>query len=324
MERLPPALDPQSHTWLELGQTQRLLLDSYPGLVLGLDLQGRISWVNPAGAERLGYGREELSGREVAGNLIAREELERRAAELTRELEETIAGDAGVLGARLRRGAASDESDWPLRRRDGTAVATRLAVGALRDHAGAVTGLIAVEPWPRLEEGAEVRLTNFDSLTGLPARAVLPDRLEMALQRAARQKTVVGLLLVELAGFEMLCEQHGHSVCDDVLRATASRLYFELRKTDTAVRLEGGRFAAMLVDLHQSDEAVLVANKVHKGLSAPVNVGVAVIPLAARVGVAWFPSHGDQLLPLLQAAEAALGSVGGELGGVAIAPPVAD
>ena len=142
MDRLPPSIDPQSHTWLELGEVQRLLLDSYPGVVLGLDTDGRIRWINPAATERLGYGREELSGRELAGSLIAREEIELRAAQLSKELGERVTADAGVLSLRLRQGATPDQHDWVMRHKDGSPHPTRLEIGALRDHAGKVTGLI--------------------------------------------------------------------------------------------------------------------------------------------------------------------------------------
>ena len=320
MDTLPPTLVPQSHTWLELGEVQRLLLDSYPGVVLGLELDGRIRALNPAGAERLGYGREALSGLALAGSLVPREELELRASQLSDELGEPVAADVGVLTLRLRRGNPSDEHDWVLRHRDGSPMPTRLSVGSLRDHQGRVTGFLAVEPWPRPEDDTRLQLTHHDSLTGLSTRAVLPDRAEMALQRAARQKTIVAVLLIELTGFEALCEEHGHSVGDDVLRATAGRLYFELRKTDTAVRLEGGQFVAMLVDLNDARDAERVAQKTAAALSAPVNVGVARIPLAARIGVSWYPAHGDQLLPLIEAAEKALASVPASDSGVASAP----
>ena len=100
------------------------------------------------------------------------------------------------------------------------------------------------------------------------------------------------------------------------LRATAGRLHFELRKTDTAVRLDRGQFAAMLVDLHQPEEAQRVAAKVAAALAAPINVGVARLTLAARVGVVWSPAHGNQLMPLLQAAEVALAKLPAGQGGV--------
>ncbi|HYP32299.1 MAG TPA: diguanylate cyclase [Burkholderiaceae bacterium] len=321
MDSQHATLDPQSHTWLELGEVQQLLLDAYPGVVLGVDGHSRIRWINPVAAERLGYGRDELAGRPVAGSLIAQEELEARAAELSVILGEHVVADAGVLGTALARDGVPSEHEWVLRHKDGSPHPTRLNVGALRDHRGQVVGLIAVEPLHHGGENSPLRLTHHDSLTGLPTRAVLQDRAEMALLRAARQKSVLAFMLIEIDGFDELCAQYGRSVGDDVLRATAGRLHFELRKTDTAVRLDRGQFAAMLVDLRQAEEAERVAFKVAQALAAPVNVGVARLPLAARVGVVWAPAHGNQLLPLLQAAEAALATLPPGQGGVAAGDP---
>ena len=320
MDSQHATLDPQSHTWLELGEVQQLLLDAYPGVVLGVDGHSRIRWINPVAAERLGYGRDELAGKPIAGSLISQEELEARAAELSAILGEHVVADAGVLGTALTRDGVPSEHDWLLLHKDGSSHSTRLNVGALRDHRGQVVGLIAVEPLHQ-GESTPLRLTHHDSLTGLPTRAVLQDRAEMALLRAARQKTVLALMLIEIDGFDALCEKHGRTVGDDVLRATAGRLHFELRKTDTAVRLDHGQFAAMLVDLRHADEAQRVAEKIAQALAAPVNVGVARLPLAARVGVVWAPQHGDQLLPLLQAAEAALATLPVGQGGVAAGDP---
>jgi diguanylate cyclase (GGDEF)-like protein len=320
MDSQHATLDPQSHTWLELGEVQQLLLDAYPGVVLGVDGHSRIRWINPVAADRLGYGRDELAGRPIAGSLISQEELETRAAELSAILGEHVVPDAGVLGTALTRDGVPSEHDWMLRHKDGSSHSTRLNVGALRDHRGQVVGLIAVEPLHQ-GEGAPLRLTHHDALTGLPTRAVLQDRAEMALLRAARQKTVLAFMLIEIDGFDALCEKYGRTVGDDVLRATAGRLHFELRKTDTAVRLDHGQFAAMLVDLHHAEEAQRVAEKVAQALAAPVNVGVARLALAARVGVVWSPEHGNQLMPLLQAAEAALATLPAGQGGVAAGDP---
>ncbi len=323
MDSHPTPLDPQSHTWLELGEVQRLLLDAYPGIALGLDLEGRISWINPTAAERLGHAADTLAGQPLAGSLVSLEELEVRAAQLSTTLGRHVAADASVFGAGLSHGGVTtppEPHEWVLRHQDGSPHPTRLAMGTVRDHQGHVTGLIAVEPLVRHAEDAPLRLTHHDSLTGLPTRAVLQDRAEMALLRAARQKNVLALMLIDLGGFDALCEQYGHSVGDDVLRATAGRLHFELRKTDTAVRLERGQFAAMLVDLHTAEEATLVAGKIAKSLAAPINVGVARLAVVPRIGVVWAPTHGNQLLPLLQAAEAALGGLSGDDGGVVSAP----
>ena len=77
-------------------------------------------------------------------------------------------------------------------------------------------------------------------------------------------------------------------------------------RPDSAVRMPGGQFVTMLVDLHDGEEAERVAAKIAKALSGPVNTGVEVLHPRCRVGVAVYPTHGDQLLPLLEAANRAL------------------
>ncbi|HEV8690586.1 MAG TPA: sensor domain-containing diguanylate cyclase [Ideonella sp.] len=305
------AIDPQTLTWLELGEAQRLLIDQFPHLVFGLDLKGRIQWANPGGERALGFEPGELAGRSLIGSLVRREEIEARAAELSSELGARVAADESVFSAKLRRGQA-DERAWVLRHKDGEPRTVNLSLGTLRDAHGRVTGLIAVECEGERPVDAPISLTNHDSLTGLPTRAVLQDRAEMAIQRAARAGSQVGILLIELEGFDALCAEHGATIGDDLLRATAGRLHFELRKTDSAVRMPGGQFVAMLVDLRLGEEAERVAAKIAKALSGPVNTGVEVLHPSCRVGVAVYPTHGDQLLPLLEAANRALSAARAE------------
>lgn len=320
----PDSTDASFPPLLALADVQRLLLKSHPGVALCLDLGGRLRWLNAAGANRLGYEPQGLLGREVVGTLIDAGALAQHASALSAEFGETVPDDAMVLGARLRRGASSDEHEWVLRHEDGSACPTRLSMALLRDAEGGVVGLLAVEP-VEAQAGsgdASMRLARHDPLTGLPTRAVLADRAEMAIQHAARQHRMVALMLIEIADFDDLCDEHGRSVGEDLLRATASRLHFELRKTDTATRFDGGQFVAMLVDLHHAEEARAVAAKIERALSAKVNVGVAIIALQVRIGLAWYPSHADQLLPLLEAAQAALSSLAEGQCGVVCAPLV--
>lgn len=323
MARTPDSLEPTSQTWMALGEMQQLLLEGHAGVALVIGLDGRLRWLNAAARQVLGWAPEDVVGKAVAGTLVGLEEMEARAAQLSAALGERVAADASLFEAGLRERpplGPAKAHDWVLRARDGQPHAVRLATGPLRDHQGRVTALLAVEPLGPVGVDELPPLSHHDRLTGLPTRAVLQDRAEMALLRAARQQTVLALVLVELAGFEAACEQYGHSVGDDVLRATASRLHFELRRTDTAVRLDRGQFAAMLVDLNEGAEATLVADKIVKSLAGTINVGVTHLAFAPRVGVAWFPAHGDQLLPLLQLAERALQTLPADEGGVVVAP----
>jgi diguanylate cyclase (GGDEF)-like protein len=284
MDSTPTPSEVPASAWMAWTDIEHRLLRGYPGTVLVLGAQGEVLAANPAGEERLG-------GKPEAGALLA---------PLPDDEGETASREAALQPGALH--------EWALRHRDGSTQAIHLAIAPLNDkdgNSGKPAGLVAIEPWP--PEGAEAPLPfqHHDLLTGLPTHAVLADRAEIALQRAARHKSVVAVLLVEIAGFAALCKEHGNSVGDDLLRASASRLHFQLRKTDTAVRLEGGQFLVLLVDLHNAEEAPLVAEKMRQALSAPINVGVAKLPLTIRVGVACSPRDGDQLLPLMQAAEKA-------------------
>jgi len=299
------AFDPQSHTWLELGEVQRLVFDQFPGLIVAVDLEGRLQWASPAGEKALGYAQGELAGQRLIGTLLRREEVEARAAMLSRALHTRVPADENVFTARLRRGLA-DEHAWVLRTKSGEPLTRTLSLGTLRDARGHVTGLLAVEQQRDPAPDTAISLTHHDNLTGLPSRAVLHDRAEVALQRAARTRSHVGVLLLALEGFGDLCRARGDSVGDDLLRAAAGRLHFELRKTDTAIRLDDGQFVVMLADLHNAGEAERVAAKIANTLSKPVNTGVEMLQLPCRIGVATSPAQGDQLLPLIQAAEAAL------------------
>lgn len=317
----PPPFDLDALTWLELGEAHRLLIDRFPRLAMGLDLDGRIRWINPAGAQALSHDTAELAGQPLIGTLLRQDDVDVRAAELSEDLGIDVPADAAVFSARLRQGLADDHA-WVLRRRDGEPRPTHLSLGTLRNGQGGVVGLLAVESEGEPPVDAPIPLTLHDSLTGLPSRAVLADRAEMAMQRAARAGTRLGVLLIELEGFDELCERHGPTLGDDLLRATAGRLHFELRKTDTAVRLDRGQFVALLVDIQEAEQAEMVAHKVASALAGPVNTGVEVLHPSARVGVAVYPEHGDQLLPLLQAAESALRADDhGRVAAVAVAVP---
>lgn len=314
-------LDAQAGLQVDLSDLRTLLLDAHGGIVLELGPDGRVRRANTWASSRLGVDRDGLHGRAFAGDLVEADAVQQRAHDLSTETGATIAADAAVLSARLRDGVTTDEQAWALRHADGSHVPVHLTAAALRDGAGRPAGLLLVERLSPAE--AALPFLHHDTLTGLPERAVLADRAEMALQRGARNRSVVAVLLVDLVGFDALCEERGHGVGGDVLRATASRLHFALRKTDTAVRLDRGQFAAMLVDLHRPEEAQAIAAKLRDALSARVNVGVALLDLQVRIGVAWSPDHGDQLLPLLQQAEAALAALPADASGVACAEAAA-
>ncbi|MDE1715776.1 GGDEF domain-containing protein, partial [Chromobacterium amazonense] len=151
------------------------------------------------------------------------------------------------------------------------------------------------------------RLAHHDPLTGLPNRALLTDRLQVAQAQAKRKGNALALLFMDLDGFKTINDKHGHKAGDKVLWLVAQRLSAIVRQTDTLARIGGDEFVLLLSDLDDNadDIAHTVAAKCLEAFAAPFSVGVADCPLGISIGIAIGSglSTPDQLL---QAADQAM------------------
>jgi diguanylate cyclase (GGDEF)-like protein len=123
-----------------------------------------------------------------------------------------------------------------------------------------------------------------DSLTELPNRALLGDRLEHALARR-RSDSLIALLFVDVDDFKLVNDAFGHGVGDTVLTAVARRLRGLIREGDTAARLSGDEFAILVEDLTSAEDADAAASRVVNAFRAPLDVGGQAIQLSVSVGV---------------------------------------
>jgi diguanylate cyclase (GGDEF)-like protein len=144
-----------------------------------------------------------------------------------------------------------------------------------------------------------------DGLTDLPNRALLMERLGLAISHAYRKRCLFGLLVVNLDRFHAVSSGLGHAVADAVLRHAAERLSQCVRAGDTVARLSGSEFALVLSDLVRPEDAVLVARKVLDAMGAAMRIEEREVFLTASVGIAVYPHDGADGERLLQAADAA-------------------
>jgi diguanylate cyclase (GGDEF)-like protein len=144
-----------------------------------------------------------------------------------------------------------------------------------------------------------------DSLTGLPNRALLGDRLAAALASAHRQQAQLSVLLIDLNGFKLVNDSLGHSAGDRVLVETAKRLAASLRESDTAARLGGDEFVVLLpaTALAGAIETAWTLNEV---IAKPITAGDTSSAVTASIGIAVFPEHAGDAVSLLAAADAAM------------------
>jgi len=144
-----------------------------------------------------------------------------------------------------------------------------------------------------------------DSLTGLPNRNLIQDRLQQGLYAAKRGNRPLSILMVDLDRFKEVNDTLGHQVGDELLRQVGMRFRKQFRQMDTVGRLGGDEFAVIVPDTG-ADGAVKVAEHLHKALEEPFMLDKGSYRVGASVGVAVYPDHGDDVSTLFKRADIAM------------------
>jgi len=170
-------------------------------------------------------------------------------------------------------------------------------------------GLFATYRWAALRERAAreriEHLAHYDTVTGLPNRALLTDRLEQEVARARRGSGAFALLMLDLDGFKSVNDKWGHAAGDRVLTLVGQRARQALRASDTIGRLGGDEFMAILPDASATG-AKAVAAKIVQAVAQPYALPRGEARLSASVGLAMFPADGADSQLLQRAADDAL------------------
>ncbi len=152
-------------------------------------------------------------------------------------------------------------------------------------------------------------LATHDSLTELPNRTLLGDRLTQAINLAKRSKNHVAVLFIDLDGFKKINDGLGHSAGDLLLKQIAMRLISSVRKIDTAARWGGDEFVIVLENLEHAEYVIEIAEKLLHLISQPINVFGQDLFVTASIGISLFPKDGQTTDDLLAHADAVMYSV---------------
>lgn len=147
---------------------------------------------------------------------------------------------------------------------------------------------------------------THDSLTGLPNRRLLLDRLGQALAHATRYRTRVLLLVIDLDRFKLVNDAYGHNVGDELLRQVAGRLLACVRICDTVCRYGGDEFVVMLPQIDAAEDAEVVCAKIRAHLATPYAVGDEPLLATVSVGAALCREDGQTSSELIDRADAAM------------------
>jgi diguanylate cyclase (GGDEF)-like protein len=149
-------------------------------------------------------------------------------------------------------------------------------------------------------------IANNDSLTGLPNRRLLEDRMVQALKAAKRSRDIVAVLFLDLDFFKAVNDTHGHPIGDQLLKFVAARLTQLLRKEDTVARVGGDEFVILLPNLPNELQAIATAEKVVSALVNPFQVAGHTLKIGVSVGIALYPEHDSNEKNLLKMADNAM------------------
>lgn len=152
----------------------------------------------------------------------------------------------------------------------------------------------------KLMEEQLQHIAHFDSLTNLPNRLLLSDRLQQALVQSKRRNSSIAVVYLDLDGFKEVNDLHGHNVGDQLLVILAKRLKLALREGDTLSRLGGDEFVAILQDLDDTVEVKPVLERLLIAAGAPININEHNLSVSASIGVTFYPQDeeidADQLI----------------------------
>jgi len=236
--------------------------------------------------------------------------------------EETLGRSAALLDSdqhdaafyRHMRATLQRQGQWKgemwQRRKDGEEFLCRLVcsavAGASPGEAQYVTVLSDVTREKRAEEEL-LYLANFDTLTNLPNRAMLSERLSRAIVRARRHGGRIGLLFLDLDRFKDVNDSLGHAAGDRILRAAARRLQQTLSAEHTVARLGGDEFTVVLEDLESAAQAERTAREIIMAFEAPLEIdGHQEIAISPSIGISLYPEHGQVPTELIKRADTAM------------------
>ena len=302
--QLPKALDSMiqravlAAALFEENERARVTLDSIGDAVISSDLTGRVTYLNSVAEAMTGWTLGAAAGHPV-------EEVLQLVDATTRVRVRS------PLAAALRDNATvSLTANCVQIGRGGSEAFIEDSAAPIHDRRGQMTGAVMV-----FHDVSEIRalarrnsfLAQHDSLTGLPNRSLLDDRLSQALTLAHRNPDKkLAVLFIDLDGFKRVNDTLGHAVGDLLLQSVAQRLLKCVRKSDTVSRQGGDEFVVLLAEVSHPNGAGSVANKILRALRMPHLAEKHLLNVTGSIGISTFPEDGAEAEVLMYNADLAM------------------
>ncbi|MGH8504381.1 MAG: putative bifunctional diguanylate cyclase/phosphodiesterase, partial [Stenotrophobium sp.] len=268
------------------------IMQSATNAIYAIDIDGAFVVVNRRTCILTGYSESELVGMKFDVLFPAE-----RVDEIRRLFEKLI-----------ETGVSIENHETPLIRKDQQLVLISFSSAVIHKDREAVVVVGAAEDITerKMHEARLAHLANYDSLTDLPNRNLLGDRITQALARAARTGKALALVYLDLDGFKFVNDSYGHTLGDGLLKIVAAMLEQEVRDGDTVARLGGDEFVILLDEVEDRQEVMDVGNRLLHAFSQPIAIAGHNFHVTASIGVSVYPEDGQSQETLLQYADIAM------------------
>ena len=262
------------------------MMDATGDAVMVTDQAGTVVRVNAAFEQLTGYSETDLNGMD--------------AADLFREFnDDAFCDDLWSTEKSGRRNFDSVRS----KHADGKAQLHSLSLTPIETDDGAPSRFLAVILSDTFQTDAEsdgeTKRVGYDSLTGLPDRSLLADRVEQGVLNARRSDKSIALLVMGIDRFTFINDALGFSVGDQMLKEMSDRLLEVIRQSDTAARLDGDKFA-VVTPIAAVDDSVIVAEKVLHATEQVFTMGSEEVRITMSIGISIWPTDGEDFDALVK------------------------
>jgi diguanylate cyclase (GGDEF)-like protein/PAS domain S-box-containing protein len=275
----------------------QVTLNSIGDAVLSTDNEGRVTYLNVVAEKITGWTEAQAAGKPVEEVFVI---IDSTTGEPCKSPLRTAIEKNKTVGL---------TPNCILRRRDGTEFAIDDSAAPIHDRQGMATGAVIVFHDVSVARAIGIEMSHMaqhDTLTNLPNRTLLQDRLHQAIALASRNGTLVAVLFLDLDKFKEINDSLGHDFGDKVLQSVVKRLLTCVRASDTVSRLGGDEFVILLSEIKQTGDAGVKAGQILTAMNAPFEIDSHKLHITASIGVAVYPNDSTDPENLIKKADLAM------------------
>lgn len=299
----------------QLSESERLhryIVNTSPDIIYILDQEGHFTFINERIESLLGFSKEEIVGKHYSF-LVHKDDMEQAKY----VFNERRVGKRASKNIELRLKCKDDGNSRHFKNRtlpiELSAMGMYVGQGSSKNSYTGTYGVARDVTERKIAEETINFQAYHDLLTKLPNRALLRDRLNLAINQAKREEENLAVMFLDLDRFKNINDSLGHMIGDELLQQVSIRLKECIRAGDTLARFGGDEFTLMLPNLkHAHDDSCKLAEKITTTLKQPFNVDGHELYVSASIGIALYPQDGTNMENLIKHADVAMYHVKGQ------------